>query len=118
MEPPGTAPGSDPRITGAFIAIVTVARDPLNIGVWRAGRKRRTGKPKENARRFPSGRWTGDPLGDQKPDLINSNSSSMRLRMSWSIGVCDRRVPSIGFTSAAVSSSIEISAMAASLVEV
>ena len=32
MESPGTAPGSEPRITGAFIAIVTVARDSVNIG--------------------------------------------------------------------------------------
>ena len=27
MEPPGTAPGSEPPITGAFIAIVRVAPD-------------------------------------------------------------------------------------------
>ena len=27
MEPPGTAPGSEPIITGAFIAIVGVAPD-------------------------------------------------------------------------------------------
>ena len=32
MEPPGTAPGSDPRITGAFIAIVGIASDKSDIG--------------------------------------------------------------------------------------
>ena len=32
MEPPGTAPGSEPIITGAFIAIVGVAPDTANIG--------------------------------------------------------------------------------------
>ena len=31
MEPPGTAPGSDPLITGAFIAIVP--KDMWNVGV-------------------------------------------------------------------------------------
>ena len=33
VESPGTAPGSEPRITGAFIAIVRVALDTCNIGV-------------------------------------------------------------------------------------
>ena len=33
MESPGTAPGSEPRITGAFIAIFPVARNRFNIGV-------------------------------------------------------------------------------------
>ena len=32
VEPPGTAPGSEPIITGAFIAIVGVAPDRVNIG--------------------------------------------------------------------------------------
>ena len=32
VEPPGTAPGSDPSIMGAFITIVRVAPDNLNIG--------------------------------------------------------------------------------------
>ena len=32
MESPGTAPGSEPRIMGAFIAIVRVAPDKSNIG--------------------------------------------------------------------------------------
>ena len=39
MEPPGTAPGSDPRITGAFIAIVRVAPNTINIGAGRSRRK-------------------------------------------------------------------------------
>ena len=42
VESPGTAPGSEPRITGAFIAIVTVARDRSNIGA-RLGRCKREG---------------------------------------------------------------------------
>ncbi len=33
MESPGTAPGSEPRITGAFIAIFLVAQNKINIGV-------------------------------------------------------------------------------------
>ena len=32
VEPPGTAPGSEPLITGAFIAIVRVAPNRPNIG--------------------------------------------------------------------------------------
>lgn len=32
MEPPGTAPGSDPLITGAFMSIVPVAGNVANIG--------------------------------------------------------------------------------------
>ncbi len=32
VEPPGTAPGSEPLITGAFIAIVRVAPNKRNIG--------------------------------------------------------------------------------------
>lgn len=32
MESPGTAPGSEPRIMGAFIAIFPVTRNTLNIG--------------------------------------------------------------------------------------
>ncbi len=39
MEPPGTAPGSDPPIMGAFIAIVRVAPDSVNIGAGTAGCK-------------------------------------------------------------------------------
>ena len=39
MESPGTAPGSEPRITGAFIAIFPVARNPFNIGVAKGLRK-------------------------------------------------------------------------------
>ena len=32
VEPPGTAPGSDPSIMSAFITIVRVAPDTINIG--------------------------------------------------------------------------------------
>ncbi len=32
VEPPGTAPGSDPRITSAFMSIVRLAPDIMNIG--------------------------------------------------------------------------------------
>jgi hypothetical protein len=42
VESPGTAPGSEPRITGAFIAIFPVARNMINIGAgW--GRCKRFG---------------------------------------------------------------------------
>ena len=36
VESPGTAPGSDPIITGAFIAIVEVAHDKFNIDPQRS----------------------------------------------------------------------------------
>lgn len=39
MESPGTAPGSEPIITGAFIAIVGVAPDKANIGPGNGRRK-------------------------------------------------------------------------------
>ena len=39
VEPPGTAPGSEPFITGAFITIVRVAPDRANIGGRAGGRK-------------------------------------------------------------------------------
>ena len=39
VESPGTAPGSEPIITGAFIAIVGVAPDRVNIGVRQGARK-------------------------------------------------------------------------------
>ena len=37
MEPPGTAPGSDPLITSAFMSIVRVVPNRVNIG--RANRR-------------------------------------------------------------------------------
>ena len=43
VEPPGTAPGSEPFITGAFITIVRVAPDRTNIGGPTGGCKRRRG---------------------------------------------------------------------------
>jgi hypothetical protein len=39
VEPPGTAPGSDPLITGAFIAIVRVTPNTLNVGSAHQRRK-------------------------------------------------------------------------------
>jgi hypothetical protein len=39
VEPPGTAPGSDPRITGAFIAIVRANPNTTDIGVRKGPRK-------------------------------------------------------------------------------
>jgi hypothetical protein len=41
VESPGTAPGSDPIIAGAFIAIFTVARDTIYIGLQTMRRKGR-----------------------------------------------------------------------------
>ena len=41
MEPPGTAPGSDPFITGAFIAIVRANPNTPNIGGPSSRRKAR-----------------------------------------------------------------------------
>ena len=43
MESPGTAPGSEPRITGAFIAIFPVARNRYNIGTGQVLCKREAG---------------------------------------------------------------------------
>ncbi len=40
MESPGTAPGSEPRIMGAFIAIFLVAQNMINIGAGWPGCKR------------------------------------------------------------------------------
>ena len=37
MEPPGTAPGSEPIITGAFIAIVGVTPDRDQYRGWDGG---------------------------------------------------------------------------------
>ena len=39
VESPGTAPGSEPFIMGAFIAIVRVAPDRVNIGAGEGARK-------------------------------------------------------------------------------
>jgi hypothetical protein len=40
VESPGTAPGSEPRIMGAFIAIFLVAQNIANIGAGLGLRKR------------------------------------------------------------------------------
>ena len=65
VESPGTAPGSEPPIMGAFIAIVRIAPDKVNIGAA-------AGPRNGNA---------------QNPDLIFSNSSTSRSRSAASIGV-------------------------------
>jgi hypothetical protein len=41
VESPGTAPGSEPRITGAFIAIFLVTQNIFNIGAGLGLCKRR-----------------------------------------------------------------------------
>ena len=119
MESPGTAPGSEPCIMGAFIAIVRVAPDRANIGLAGWGCKGRphpdggTGAQNETARgASPGGREAERVLADQKPDLICSNSFTMRSRIAGSIGVWARSVVEIGSTSAAFNSSSEIWAIA------
>ena len=52
VEPPGTAPGSDPLITGAFIAIVRANPNTPDIGPKGRGRKV---THKEKARGMPPG---------------------------------------------------------------
>lgn len=114
MEPPGTAPGSDPRITGAFIAIVPVARNSPNIGAPRRRGKRHG--PEKNARRGPPGAMdTGGR--DQNPALIASNSSIIRLRNSSDTGVWAKSVVVIGLTKAASVSPAGIAAIAASFAD-
>ncbi len=167
VESPGTAPGSEPFIMGAFIAIVRVAPDMSNIGpqiglrkggrrggerkaavrskhqgfaqglrgVWGACAKgedvkcalcqltRLCGTWSRNMKNPPQARGLGrvfislKPSTDQKPDLIISNSLSIRSRIWVGIGVCASSVVSIGFTSAATNCSIGISFMAALLAE-
>ena len=100
VEPPGTAPGSEPSITGAFIAIVPVARDRVNIGPHPS-------RCKGVEMKTPG---TGPGVsqverGDQKPALMFSNSFTMRSRSDWSSGVCARSVVLIGSTLAAFSAS-------------
>ncbi len=132
MESPGTAPGSEPRITGAFIAIFPVARNSFNIGAGGPGRKRVEGlklvytrlsavgknlrfqpgrrqhpdvvqrKARANRLRGPSGR-SGLRSAGQKPALMSSNSASIRSRMAVSIGTCGSKVVSIGLMPAASS---------------
>lgn len=45
VEPPGTAPGSDPLITCAFMSIVRANPDAWNIGAARAACKRQDRRP-------------------------------------------------------------------------
>lgn len=52
VESPGTAPGSEPCITGAFIAIAWVTPDGSNIG---EGAGLRKAQPKSQARLLEQG---------------------------------------------------------------
>ena len=137
MESPGTAPGSEPRITGAFIAIFLVAQNIFNIGVAKGLRKPLRGPcipcffyvfsvhtglrgPKQQKAR--AGVLRG-PIWhallwltpDQKPALISSNSASIRSRISVAIGTCGSRVEVIGLTPAASNATGSSFAMPASL---
>ena len=60
MEPPGTAPGSDPLITGAFIAIVRANPNNPNIGLRRLTCK--TGPTNAGLRPVDSRNWTNCPF--------------------------------------------------------
>ena len=114
VEPPGTAPGSEPFITGAFITIVR--SKPRTGQDIRGQGPTRKGWPKAKRPQAGLAGVSGSlRCGDQKPVLIISNSSSIFSRMPWSIGVWARRVPSTGLTSAAASSSAVIEVIAASL---
>ena len=137
MESPGTAPGSEPRIMGAFIAIFLVAQNMFNIGVGRGLCKRLgavcracflralsvhtkiLGCKHEKARtsmlRGPFGWLHSTLMPDQNPALMSSNSASMRSRISVAIGTCGSRVEVIGLTPAASSAAGSSFAMPASL---
>ena len=106
VEPPGTAPGSEPFITSAFIAIVPVARNRSNIGDRRPRDKGRNARARKGKRpvRCGTGRSVLGGAVDQKPALIFSNSCSWRSRSAGSFGVCARTGALIG-PSPAVSSS-------------
>ncbi len=114
VEPPGTAPGSDPLIPCAFIAIVRFDPNNGNIGAATGAHKHPSSSDANGdaAARVPVRR---SGLIGQNPALIFSNSATIRSRCAALIGVCDNRMPSTGSTSAAFSSSIEIVAIAASL---
>ena len=137
MESPGTAPGSEPRIMGAFIAIVPVARNNTNIGAGQGLRKRlgtvcdacflcaisvqmktfslRHEKARATVLRGLSGGLSIGPTPDQNPALMSSNSANMRSRISVAIGTCGSKVEVIGLTPAASSAAGSSFAMPASL---
>ena len=93
MEPPGTAPGSDPLITGAFIAIVRANPNALDIGAMGAGCK---AAQKQKARTVPGLSSDFRAIGDQKPALIASNSSIILVRNSVGTGVWAKSVVATG----------------------
>ena len=104
MEPPGTAPGSDPLIPGAFIAIVRANPNTTDIGRGETGRKvAQAGHEKrachaKGAGQKPAPFSNCGLMTDQKPALIASNSSIMRVRISVGIGVWARIVVETGST--------------------
>lgn len=119
VEPPGTAPGSDPLIPGAFIAIVRANPNTTDIGRGETGRK--VAQPAmKNGPAMKKGPVSNRPrssfglMTDQKPALIASNSSIMRVRISLEMGVWARIVPSTGSRKCCFSVSTGIVAMAAS----
>ena len=77
MEPPGTAPGSEPSITGAFIAIVRVAPGKGNIGAAGAGCK--AGVAAAAARGRPQGR-RGVSTVDKSVEARDYKGLSARVR--------------------------------------
>ena len=102
MEPPGTAPGSEPSITGAFIAIVRVAPDSVNIGGPRLACKRGHDMSCLSLAKG-KGAPEGAPLSvlvlqDQKPALMFSNSWIIFARNSDVTGVCASKVVVTGST--------------------
>jgi len=58
VESPGTAPGSEPFIMGAFIAIVRVAPDRVNIG-WGGGLRKVLRGPNLGPFLFYIYQWVG-----------------------------------------------------------
>jgi hypothetical protein len=84
VEPPGTAPGSEPLITSAFIAIVRVAPDVGNIGQLVARIKKKGGPFSGAALRI----CRDFCRPGQNPALIFSNSSDICCRISEDIGNC------------------------------
>ena len=104
VEPPGTAPGSDPIITGAFIAIVRANPNIPDIGRGGALRKGGAAQQKGPDALGGPGLCTGRGR-DQKPALMASNSSIILVRNSVGTGVWAKSVVFTGSTKAAFSAS-------------
>jgi len=110
VESPGTAPGSEPFIMGAFIAIVRFDADSLNIGAGAGLCKSKRQRPARGGRAL---RFVLGP--DQNPALIASNSSIIFLRKSAETGVCENMVVVTGSTKDAARSAAGMVERAASL---